>query len=100
VRENCAACVLNGYWPRGDDEWPRDEPNYAGWVRCYIQAGRTIPRKYIPGFIRALTGDNRMYARAVVEDIDAFGARIGISPSPSKQAEVMSAIESARGAPQ
>lgn len=71
TRENCAACVLNGY---GDRDEPGDRaPNYAGWARVYVQAGNVIPKKYRAAFDAELASDNAAYAAALARDIATFG---------------------------
>lgn len=70
TRENCGACVLNGYHPKGE---PRTDINYAGWARIYIEAGKTIPSNLFMAFIAELASDNRAYANALLQDIEDFG---------------------------
>lgn len=75
VRANCGACVLDGYRDRDDDEWPRDEPNYAGWARVYVELTRMIPVKFMPGFERAINEDSP-YGEALRRDILTYGVAI------------------------
>lgn len=70
VRENCGACTLNGYHPKGER---RDFINYAGWARIYIEAGKFIPNNLQFAFLAELASDNRAYAEALKEDIREFG---------------------------
>lgn len=77
-KQNCSACVLNGY---GDGKLTREEglplqPNYAGWARIYVCAGETIPAKYRKAFISELDSENRPYADALRRDIEEFGLTI------------------------
>lgn len=78
ARENCGACMLNGYH---DAQFARDEqtdiqPNYAGWARVYVEAGKTIPAKYRAAFISELDEENRAYAEALRTDVRTFGLKI------------------------
>jgi hypothetical protein len=70
TRENCGACVLAGYTPKGER---RDYINYAGWARVYIQAGRFIPARLEYSFLAELANKNRAYADALKQDIKDFG---------------------------
>ncbi len=74
-RANCGACVLGGYHDLDDDEHDRrDGPNYSGWARIYVEAGRTIPRKWKAAFLRELDRtDNALYLAALVRDIQTWG---------------------------
>lgn len=74
VRENCGACTLAGYHPKGER---RDFINYAGWARVYIQAGRFIPVNLRYAFLAELASSNRAYADALKQDIRDFGINIG-----------------------
>lgn len=70
VRQSCAACMLNGYHPKGER---RDFINYAGWARVYIEAGRFIPSNLQMAFLAELASENRAYANALIQDIRDFG---------------------------
>jgi len=70
VKENCGACCLNGYHPKGER---RDFINYAGWARLYIQAGKFIPNNIRFDFMAELASDNRLYAEALQQDIRDYG---------------------------
>ena len=72
TRENCGACCLVGYRPRGDEDWPTNQPNYAGWGRAYVQAGRAIRRRWVEAF-RAEANEDSPYGEALRADIDAYG---------------------------
>jgi len=74
VRENCGACTLAGYHPKGER---RDFINYAGWARVYIQAGRFIPKNIRFAFLAELASSNRAYADALKQDIRDYGINIG-----------------------
>jgi len=63
--DNCGKCQLT----HGDD----DGPNYAGWARLYIEAGRAIPEKWRAAFQRELDSDNKSYANALRRSIATFG---------------------------
>lgn len=71
---NCGACVLNGYGDKANGE--PIAPNYAGWARIYVQAGKTIPAKYYESFQRELASDNTAYAEALQEDCEVYGLKI------------------------
>ena len=70
TRENCGACTLNGYHPKGER---RDFINYAGWARVYIQAGKRIEKRLQFAFLAELASENRAYADALKQDIRDFG---------------------------
>ena len=79
-RENCGACVLRGYKPRGGWGDPESDakdagPNYAGWARCYVQAGYSIPRKWRKAFERETASTNRRYVEALARDVATWGVR-------------------------
>ena len=87
TRENCGACVLNGYRPRGgygDPEMdaPGAGPNYAGWARIYVEAGRPIPAKWRRAFEEQLHSDNSAYSRALERSIATFVVRFTDSGKP------------------
>lgn len=81
VRENCGACTLNGYHPKGER---RDFISYAGWARVYIQAGKRINKSLHYAFLAELASDNRAYAEALKKDILEFG--INCEPGSFKRA--------------
>lgn len=70
TRENCGACTLGGYHPKGER---RDFINYAGWARVYVQAGKFIPKNLHYAFLAELASSNRAYAEALKQDIKDFG---------------------------
>jgi len=76
-RQNCGACVLNGY---GDKKLMLEglpcQPNYSGWARVYVQAGKTIPEKYREAFILELTSENARYREALLQDIKSNGVAL------------------------
>ena len=78
-RENCGPCVLLGYEPRGGG-WSdgrrvrRDGPNYAGWARWYVEAGRFVPESWRDAFERQRQrADNPGYVNALERSIATFG---------------------------
>ena len=78
VRENCGACVLQGYFPRGKDTgWEgkrSDGPNYGGWARIYTEAGRHVPKKWHEAFKTELKRVNDpRYVSALHRSIATFG---------------------------
>ena len=78
-RENCGACVLEGYKPPGgygDPELdaPGAGPNYAGWARVYVQAQRPIPAKWRQAFFeQRYHSGNAAYSAALERDIATWG---------------------------
>lgn len=89
ARENCGACCLGGYRPRvKDDEWPKDAPNYAGWVRIYIEAGRSIPPRFARAFVHELSPgltDNSLYRDACLRSLATYGIPGGLSTEQQEQ---------------
>jgi len=83
TRENCAACVLAGYISRSqraDGAKISDGPDYAGWARVYVQAGRVIPYRWRAAFEAERTRtDNPAYTQALARDIYIFGLRQEVS---------------------
>lgn len=72
TRENCGACVLNGYVPRGE---PRNQPpNYAGWARVFVQTGKGVKRKWLLEELSRT--DNAVYLAALLRDIATHGVRL------------------------
>ncbi len=67
--DNCSACAIRGLG--GDIE--EGGPNYAGWARIYIEAGKTIPSRWRDAFQRELHSDNEAYANALRRSIATFG---------------------------
>lgn len=79
TRENCGACVLGGYRPRGgwgdpETDAPNAGPNYAGWARIYVEAGHPIPLKWRKAFADQ-GSDNRAYYDALGRSLVTFGVR-------------------------
>lgn len=70
THENCGACILNGYHPKGEKN---TDINYAGWARIYIQAGKFIPVNLFMSFLGELASDNRAYADSLRDDIKHYG---------------------------
>lgn len=74
-RMSCTTCALLGYEPPGG--WgdgysvDRDGPNWGGWQRAYVQAGRRIPAKWREVFVQE--GDNQAYYDALGQDIVTYG---------------------------
>ena len=68
TRENCGACVLGGYVGRGEKRGER--PNYAGWMRLFIEAGRPIKSKWVLEEFSSNT--NAAYLTAVMRSIATF----------------------------
>jgi len=82
-RESCGACCLKGYLSESAiaDGIPEDGgPNYAGWARCYVQALRPVPLKWLKAFLGQLESDNLLYAEALKTDIATYGLRFSVNP--------------------
>jgi hypothetical protein len=75
TRDNCGACALAGYGESTDGGRAPLAPNYAGWARDYVQAGRGIPARWVDAFGAELSGENQRYADALRRDVATFGAR-------------------------
>lgn len=72
VRENCGACVLNGYVPRGEKRGER--PNYAGWARIFVEVGKPMPREWLEAELART--DNAPYVAALKRSIVTFGVTL------------------------
>ena len=72
---NCQHCCLRGDGLANTADEKGLEPNYAGWARLYVQAGRTIPKRFQAAFekVRSYQVENDAYSKALEEDIDEFG---------------------------
>lgn len=80
TRENCGACALAGYGADTDEGRAPLAPNWAGWARAWVQAGRRISPEYVDGFRAELASpDNARYAAALATDIRTYGAA-GVPP--------------------
>lgn len=90
TRENCGACCLNGYHPKGER---KDFINYAGWARLYIQAERFIPNNLRYTFLAELASDNRPYAEALKQDIIDFGINVEFGSFKNAVREVLGIYE-------
>ncbi len=75
TRENCAACVLNGYGADEVGESGRElpSPKHASWARIYVQAQRPIPVAWRAAFQAELDSDNAQYVAGLLRDIATFG---------------------------
>lgn len=74
TRTACGACALEGF-AETTDSGPL-EPNYGGWERIYVQAGRAIPAKYREAFEDARASNkNTQYAINLGLDIATFGVQ-------------------------
>jgi hypothetical protein len=71
---NCEHCALRGNYNQTADNLGK-EPNYDGWARLYVQAGRTIPKKFAEAFekVRSYDVGNDLYSKALEEDIAKYG---------------------------
>lgn len=78
VQENCGACVLGGWYPKGTRAaTKRLGPNYAGWARLMVEAGRPIPARWRVAFLAELLDrtDNEPYRNALQLSVATFGVR-------------------------
>lgn len=67
TRENCGACVLNGYGSHGT------APNYAGWLRVFIEAGRPVPALWLDTEMLDAQTWNPAYYSAILRSVATFG---------------------------
>lgn len=65
ARENCPGCALR----YSDDE----APDYAGWLRIYIELGRPVPRRHYDTEMVYAEKENPPYHTAVLRDVATFG---------------------------
>lgn len=84
TRSNCGACALSGYGLT-DRDIRRCGPDYAGWARVYVQAGRPVPIGWSAPLWRELAGAGRIdpdgqtgdandrYGNALRRDVATFG---------------------------
>lgn len=71
-REHCGACVLRGYLSESaiaDGQSDADGPNYAGWARCYVQAQKQVPLRWMRAFLGQLESDNDSYSACLKRDV-------------------------------
>lgn len=64
ARDNCPGCALEA-----------DNPNYAGWLRIYIQLGKPVSPEAYGAEIAAALDDNPRYYEAVMRDIATWGVK-------------------------
>ncbi len=65
-RENCRACAIGTFTEH-------DRPDYAGWVRLWIQAGWRVPRQHYEAEIAEAQQENPKYYEAILRDVETFG---------------------------
>lgn len=65
ARENCPGCALR----YSDDE----APDYAGWLRIYIELGRPVPRQHYDTEMAYAEKENTAYHDAIMRDVATFG---------------------------
>jgi hypothetical protein len=74
MRSNCGACCLLGYHPRGED---RTCPNYAGWLRVYIQLKMPVLFKAARAEMEdQTTRENQRYMDAIQRDVLTWGCPV------------------------
>lgn len=69
VRANCGACALSIPLQAIAAGKKFRAPNYSGWERIYIQAGKRVPANYL---YRVLTGENEFYAEGLSRDLVTY----------------------------
>lgn len=69
--ENCGACVLARAGRDGND--PKQIPNHAGWLRCYIQAGEAVPMAWLQFEMVDSEARNPAYHAAILRDVATYG---------------------------
>lgn len=70
---NCQHCCLHGDGLPNTADGKGLEPNYSGWARIYVQAGRAIPRRFAAAFEAEKNSENTSYANALKEDVAYYG---------------------------
>jgi hypothetical protein len=83
TRENCSACCLGGYRPRGGWGDPEADaidagPNVAGWARDYVEAGRPVKLRWVGALLADASDDpevqdNQAYAEALRRSLATWG---------------------------
>lgn len=68
ARENCPGCALK--------YTQKHAPNYAGWVRIYIELGWEVPRWHYERELEYAREENPAYHNAIMRDIATFGIRL------------------------
>ena len=71
VMENCGACTLARAGKDGTD--PEQMPNYAGWLRVYVQAGEAVPQTWLEAEMVRAANENPAYYSAIMRDIATYG---------------------------
>jgi hypothetical protein len=66
ARDNCGACALRTMTQQ-------DAPNYAGWLRIYIQLGWPVLKQHYDSELRYAEAENPQYYAAIQRDIATFG---------------------------
>jgi hypothetical protein len=72
VRDNCGACNLRGTVGELVNEAGDLQPNWAGWARAWVQAGKVIPKRYKDAWTADLASENKAYAEALADDVSTF----------------------------
>ena len=66
--DNCAGCALERHNRA-------EAPNYAGWLRIYIELGKPVYRHHYNREIEYALEGNRAYYDAIMRDIATFGIK-------------------------
>ena len=74
ARENCAACLLDGWYPKGTGANEKAlGPNVSNWQRDYVQARRPIPKKWRDAFYSYKESDNDLWKAALEWTLQLMG---------------------------
>ena len=77
VRDNCGACALEGWGELSGPDAPHGlhQPN-TGFARLYVEAGRPLPRRWLPAFVAELNADdNPGHHDALLRSLATWGLR-------------------------
>ena len=74
---NCRHCCLRGEGKPNTADGIGLEPNYAGWQRLYVEAGRIIPAQFADAFLNTFRdSENTSFLDALRDDIQYFGVTL------------------------
>ena len=75
--DNCGACASMMPSKAGAWDDPTDtRPNYAGWLRIYVEARRAVPEAWYLAEIAEAQRTNLAYYQAIQRSIKTFGIYI------------------------
>ena len=80
--ENCGACVLDLREVTRPERKARmlvttGAPNYAGWLRVYIEGRKEVPLVWYVAEMSRAKADNPAYYNAILRSIATFGIYLG-----------------------